>query len=70
MGGDQIFTAILERVGAQGTYQPWHLLLANVIAFTFGSSCFFNPFLFHQDGYLCPASISSCQQHVCSLPPD
>lgn len=64
-----VFYSLLDKVGAEGRYQNISLLFWSLSFITIGGTTFYKAYLFHQDNYSCPNSLSEdCHQFVCSLP--
>ena len=59
----------LEKVGSEGRYQYLILGLLCTLSFTYGSSSFFNAYLFYLNSFNCPNNVQNCQEYVCSLSP-
>jgi hypothetical protein len=66
---NRVFYSVLEKVGGNGRYQTWSLVIWCIIIMVAGSSSFFNAFLFYQEDYYCQDQLD-CHAYVCALPPE
>lgn len=68
---DRVFFSLLEKAGIMGKYQIITIIIMCMIGFLTGGLILITPYLFYQDPYECPNSVTgTCSDYVCSLPLD